>query len=192
MSSRSRRAVSKPPPEPSGEPARGALLAALAERERELAEAREQQAAVAEVLEVINASPGDLAPVFDAIVKKGARLCDANNGALWLVDDGTARLVNTLSGNPPVPSLETMRAADLLGRDAQDRPFLHIEDLKATKAYQNGVPLIVASVDDEGVRTCLVVPLRDDGKVVGVFSLARTEVRPFTDRQDGRAQRRYA
>ena len=100
MSSRSRRAVSKPLPESSGEPTREALVAALAERERELAEAREQQAAIAEVLEVINASPGDLGPVFDAIVKKGARLCDANNGTLWLVEDGTARLVDMLSRGP--------------------------------------------------------------------------------------------
>ena len=178
---------STPPPKPARsqakEPTLDALLAALAERERELAEAREQQAAVAEVLQIINASPGDLGPVFDAIVREGARLCDANNGTLWLVEDGTARLVDTLSRGPRASYLETVPAADLLGRDAQDRPFLHIEDLKATKAYRNGVPLIVGSVEIHGARTVLVMPLVDGGKVVGVFTLDRNEVRPYSDRQ---------
>ena len=182
MSSRSRRAVSKPLPESSGEPTREALVAALAERERELAEAREQQAAIAEVLEVINASPGDLGPVFDAIVKKGARLCDANNGTLWLVEDGTARLVDMLSRGPRASYFETVPAADLLGRDAEDRPFLHIVDLKATKAYRKGVPLIVYSVEIE-VRTVLLVPLVDGGSVVGVLTIDRNQVRPFADGQ---------
>ncbi len=101
-----RPAVSKPPPEPDGEPTREALLAALAERERELVEAREQQAAIAEVLEVINTSPGDLAAVFDAIVEKGARLCDATNGSLWLVDNGMARIASSRGGDLPAPFLE--------------------------------------------------------------------------------------
>ncbi len=178
---------STPPPKPARsqakEPTRDALLAALAARERELAEAREQQAAVAEVLEVVNASPGDLGPVFDAIVREGARLCDANNGALWLVEDGTARLVDTLSRGPRASYLETVPAADLLGRDAQDRPFLHIEDLKATKAYRNRVPLIVGGVEVHGARTGLILPLVDAGKVVGIFTLDRNEVRPYSDRQ---------
>ena len=185
---------SKPSPKPSGyaenEPTREALLAALAERERELAGAREQQAAVAEVLEVINASPGDLAAVFDAIVEKGGRLCDATNSGLWLVEDGTARLASLHSGKAkaPKPLLASVPAADILGRRNKDQPFLHIEDLKATKAYQQGVPLIVASVDVEGVRTCLVTPLHDGERIVGVFVLTRDQVRPFADRQIALAQ----
>ena len=75
-----------------------------------------------------------------------------------------------------------MPAADLLGRDAEDRPFLHIVDLKATKAYRKGVPLIVYSVEI-GVRTVLLVPLVDGGSVVGVLTLDRNQVRPFADGQ---------
>jgi two-component system, NtrC family, sensor kinase len=185
---------SKPPPKPAlraaNEPTREVLLAALAERERELAEAREQQAAVAEVLEVINASPGDLAAAFDAIVEKGGRLCDATNSGLWLVEDGRAQLASLHSGKAkaPKPLLESVPAADILGRRNKDQPFLHIEDLKATKAYQQGVPLIVASVDVEGDRTCLVTPLRDGERIVGVFVLTRDQVRPFADRHIALAQ----
>lgn len=183
MSPRSRRSVSKPQKESAHEPSRGALLTALAERD----EANAQQAALSEVLQVINNSPGDLAPVFDAIVEKGARLCDAPNAGLWLVEDGTARIVSLLSGNPgSMP--ESVSLIDLVGRDAQDRPFLHIEDPKATKAYRSGVPLIVASVEVHGARTLLVVPLVDGGRVVGVFTLDRNEVRPFADRQIALAQ----
>ncbi len=178
---------SKPSPKPSGyaenEPTREALLAALAE-------AREQQAAVAEVLEVINGSPGDLPAAFDAIVEKGGRLCDATNSGLWLVEDGTARLASLHSGKAkaPKPLLASVPAADLLGRRDKDQPFLHIEDLKATKAYRQGVPLIVASVDVEGVRTCLVTPLHDGERIVGAFVLTRDQVRPFADRQIALAQ----
>jgi GAF domain-containing protein len=184
----SRRAAPSAPPTPnrarsSAEaPTRDALLAALAERERELAEAREHRAAMAEVLEVINASSGDLGPVFDSIVRKGARLCDATNSNLWLVEDGTARLVATPIRDPRSSYIETVPAAELLGRDAQDRPFLHIADIKTTKAYQKGVPLIVGAVEI-GVRTVLIMPLVDDGRIVGVFTLDRNDVRPFTDRQ---------
>ncbi len=81
-----------------------------------------------------------------------------------------------------------MPLIDLFGRDGQDRPFLHIEDLKATKTYRKGVPLIVASVDIEKARTCLVAPLRDGAKVAGVFVLSRNEVRLFTDKQIALAQ----
>ena len=147
-------------------------------------DALERQTATAEVLQVINASPGDLAPVFDSIVKSATRLCQADSGGVWLVDNGVARAHGAQGGNTTTAYLrylaDTAVPVDwLLGRRAQDLPFLHIDDLKASKAYQIGMPFVVAGVDLGGIRTNLSVPLRENGVVVGVFALVRHTVRPF-------------
>jgi GAF domain-containing protein len=159
------------------------LQSSLGERDEAIA----QQAATTEVLQVINASPGNLTPVFDAIVEKAARLCDADGGALWLVDGDVARATGRRGGRMAEPFSEyvgdeSVPVKYLLGR-AQDQPFVHVIDLKATKPYRNGVPFFVANVDLGGVRTSLSVPLNEAGRIVGIFTLIRREVRPFTDKQ---------
>src|SRR6266403_1948149 len=159
------------------------LQSSLGERDEAIA----QQAATAEVLQVINASPGDLAPVFDAIVEKALRLCDADGGALWLVDGDMARAAGRRGGMMAEPfseyvGEESVPVKYLLG-SAQDRPFVHVIDLKTTKPYQDGVPFFVANVELGGVRTNLSVPLNEAGRIIGIFTLIRREVRPFTDRQ---------
>src|SRR5258708_32354556 len=159
------------------------LQSSLDERDEAIA----QQAATAEVLQVINASRGAVAPVLDAIVEKATRRCDAAGGALWLVDGDMARATGGRGGQMPEAFYkyvehESVPVKYLLGR-AQDRPFVHVIDLKATKPYQNGIPFFVANVDLGGVRTSLSVPLKEAGRMVGIFTLIRREVRPFTDRQ---------
>ena len=156
----------------------------------ETQEALERQTATTEVLEVINASPGELDPVFDAIVVKAIRLCDADGGGLWLVDGGMARpTVGGTSTMPPafaayIVNKQVPLKYLLGGRDALNRPFLHVTDLRASKAYQAGDPFLVANVELGGVRTNLSVPLVDEsGAIVGVFTLVRATVRPFTDKQ---------
>src|SRR5258705_2014218 len=159
------------------------LQSSLGERDEAIA----QQAAGAEVLQAINASPGALAPVFDAIVEKAARLCDAAGGALWLIDGDMARATGGRGGKMPEAFYdyvehESVPVKFLLGR-AQDRPFVHVIDLKTTKPYQDGVPFFVANVELGGIRTSLSVPLNEAGRIVGIFTLIRREVRPFTDKQ---------
>src|SRR5258707_3608970 len=164
------------------------LQSSLGERDEAIA----QQAAGAEVLQAINASPGDLAPVFDAIVEKAARLCDAAGGALWLIDGDMARATGGRGGKMPEAFYdyvehESVPVKYLLGR-AQDRPFVHVIDLKATKPYQNGIPFFVANVELGGVRTSRSVPLSEAGRLIGKFTLVDWQVRPFTDNKISVAQ----
>jgi transcriptional regulator with GAF, ATPase, and Fis domain len=155
---------------------------------RELKEAREWQTATAEVLQVINSSPGDLAPVFDAILQKGIRLCDAASGMLWTFDGGSFRpaaarglpplYMKFLAKNPAVFGPDSGPARVLAGRD-----FDVHADLAAEELYRTGDPGRRAIVDLGGVRSAAAVALRKDGVLVGVFLVYRCEVRLFSDKQ---------
>ena len=160
------------------------LGAQLQRRTIELNEALAQQAAANEVLQTINGSDGDLKPVLDAMVTKAAELCDATGGGLYVVEgDKTLNSVgSTHSASTVPPELMGVPLAGILGPNPLDRPFVHVVDLKATKAYRNGVPFIVASVGG-GMRSWLGVPVISDGVIVAVFALFRKEVRPFSENQ---------
>ena len=153
---------------------------------RELRDALEQQTATAEVLQVINASPGDLVPVFDAMVEKAMSLCGASFGGLWIRDGDFVRAA--AARNLPRPYVEFLTRepvpmTQVLGHNFHDRRFLQIADLPATEAYRNRLPVTVAAVELGGIRTFLGVPLRKDGSLVGIFAICRQEVRPFSDKQ---------
>jgi signal transduction histidine kinase/DNA-binding response OmpR family regulator/putative methionine-R-sulfoxide reductase with GAF domain len=158
------------------------------ERTRALRIALEHQSATNDVLQVINASPDKLDPVFDAIMRNASHLCDADAGGLWLVENGMARIYGGQGANTPQAFLDYMagRAVPvryLLGNTYQGEPVVHIADIKALPAYEKGVPFIVASVDLAGIRTNAIIPVREEGVVIAVFTMTRNAVRPFSDQQ---------
>jgi signal transduction histidine kinase len=159
------------------------LQASLAERDELL----QQQAATNEVLQVINASSGDLAPVFDAILERAMRLCEAKFGLLATYDDGQIRTVAARGvppafaefrkNNPPDYGPETGPARILAGERV-----VHIVDLKSGDAYRAGDPNRRAVVDLGGARTVLLVPLLKNESVLGNITIYRKEVRPYSDK----------
>ena len=152
------------------------LEAALAERD----EARAQQAALAEVLQLINGSPGVPAIAFDAMVGKAMVLCEAAFGALLAVEGAFVRLLADRNTPPDFTAFwKTPRRTSHVSRELQ---VVHIADVRTTEAYRQQLPVSVASVE-AGIRTILLVPLVSEGRLIGLFALYRQEVRPFTDRQ---------
>jgi GAF domain-containing protein/anti-sigma regulatory factor (Ser/Thr protein kinase) len=149
------------------------------ELRRELAEAREQQAATAEILRVISSSPLDLRRVFAEIAASAARLCDAYDAAIGHMVGNELHLVAHHGPIPTTPVAPLMRGA-LPGRAVLDRQTFHIPDMQAeTNEYPEGSE----RARRLGFRTTLVVPLIRGGEAIGTISIRRTEVRPFTDRQ---------
>jgi GAF domain-containing protein/CheY-like chemotaxis protein len=152
----------------------------------ETKEALERQTATTEVLQVINASPGQLEPVFEAIVDRAYKLCAADAGGLWLVEGDMARYSGA-QRNMPQASLEFASAfgdvpiAYLLGQDWRHAAHMTMADIRDNDAYRAHVPFFVAAVELGLIRSYLSVPMLDEqGEVAGVFTLVRREVRPFT------------
>jgi signal transduction histidine kinase len=158
------------------------------ERTAELSEALDQQTATAEVLQVINASPGDLAPVFDAIIDKAMDLCEAVFGGLWTYDGEhfhaaalrgvPAPYAAFMKDNPPVFGPRTGPGRLLAGEQ-----FVHAVDMKAEEPYLAGDPNRRAIVDLGGARTALTVGLRREDALLGYLFVYRKEVRAFSDKQ---------
>jgi GAF domain-containing protein len=154
----------------------------------ELRESLQQQTATAEVLGVISGSPGELQPVFDAMLANAVRLCAASFGNLYLRDGEFFRLVafhNTppafvaqRRGRPYRPS-----PTGPPGRMLRTRAVVHIDDLTADPSYRERDPGVVAFVELAGTRTVLLVPMLKDGEPIGYLSIYRQEVRPFADRE---------
>src|SRR6516164_398769 len=151
----------------------------------ETREALEQQTATAEVLRVINSSPGDLAPVFDAMLEKAIRLCDGAVGTLWMFD-GDRQSAAAAAGVPAELANQLREPRDMLGYQQRLRSgerVFQIPDLAATEAYRSDNPLTNLAVKVGGVRTAAFVSLMKDATAIGGFTIARKEVRPFTDKQ---------
>ncbi len=153
----------------------------------ELRESFEQQQAIAEVLQVINSSPGNLTPVFEAILEKAHALCETSFGGLMIYDGERFQSV-ALQGVPTRfreflgPGIRP-EPGDPFGRMVEGAPLSHIRDLSETAAQYPNHPLPRSAVELGGIRTFLVVPLRKDNALLGVITAYRQEVRPFTDKQ---------
>jgi two-component system, NtrC family, sensor kinase len=163
------------------------LLNELRQRTDDLSESLEQQTATSEVLRVISSSPGELEPVFQAMLANATRLCEANFGSLYLYE-GDAFRITAMHNAPPAyeevrrrePVMDSAHPAfkAILGRLAKTKEIVHIADLLAVPGTERG-----ALVRFAGARTLIAVPMLKEGKLIGTIVIYRQEMRPFSDKQ---------
>src|SRR5262249_44672425 len=167
------------------------LLNELRQRTADLSESLEQQTATSEVLRAISSSPGELEPVFQAMLENAVRICEAKFGNLLLYELHAFRHVCAigeqsaflrwlrrqpaivLSAHPHVP----------LAKLARTKQVTHIVDLKAERGYIERDPRVLALVESASIRTMLLVPMLKEDELIGAIVIYRQEVRPFTDKQ---------
>ena len=165
------------------------LLNELRQRTDDLTESLEQQTATSEVLQVISSSPGDLQPVFETMLAKAVRICDAKFGNIFRWSDDALHLVAT--HNIPPAFAEVRRRSPFrpgpenpIGRMVTTKSVVHVADLAAEQRYiENRDPATVAAVELGGVRTFVAVPMLKENELIGGLIVYRQEVRPFTDKQ---------
>jgi transcriptional regulator with GAF, ATPase, and Fis domain len=160
----------------------------LGEARGHLSEALEQQAATSEVLQVISTSPGELEPVFQAMLANATRICEAKFGTLYLHERGALRLV--ASHNVPAAFAEARRRGPFhpppggpLNEVIRTKQTVQTADMAASQAYAERHPVTVDAVELGGVRTAVSVPMLKDDELIGVIAIFRQETRPFTDKQ---------
>jgi GAF domain-containing protein len=155
----------------------------------ELRQSLEQQTATADVLRVISSSPGELEPVFEAMLAKATHLCEAKFGTLYLFEGDGFRVVAVHGSAPPsfvearrkYPVL-TVTPGTALGRVAATKQTVQIPDAQAEPAYRSSAAHSIG-IETGGLRTVLSVPMLKEGELIGAFNLLRQEVRLFTDKQ---------
>ena len=154
----------------------------------ELRKSLQQQTATADVLRVISSSPGELKPVFQAMLENAARVCEAKFGNIFRLEDGAIRPVASLG--EPEPLAEFFSTGP--HRPHEDAPIMrvartkqpvHVVDFATERAYIERNPLAIAAVELGGVRTLLVVPMLKGSELIGAIAIYRQEVRPFTEKQ---------
>ena len=154
----------------------------------ELRESLQQQTATADVLKVISSSPGELRPVFQAMLENATRICEAKFGVMWLSEGGGFRSVAVHGPAAHVASRHRHPVIHPgpelpLGRLAHTRQIVHIADIRMEQAYVEGEPTFVQLADAGGARTLLLVPMLKEQELVGAISIYRRQVRPFADKQ---------
>jgi two-component system, NtrC family, sensor kinase len=158
------------------------LFKELEDRNREVTEALEQQTATSEILRVIASSPTDIQPVLDVVAENAARLCEALNALIYRVVGEGLQLV-ARHGFVPAPSgfLPVSRGLPT-GRAVVDRQTIHVHDLAAERTeFPESQSLAFQQLT--GTRTILATPLLREGLPIGVITIRRQEIRPFTEKQ---------
>ncbi|SCK24190.1 Signal transduction histidine kinase [Variovorax sp. HW608] len=147
----------------------------------ETQEALARQTATAEVLKVISASPTDVQPVLDSVAERAGLLCRAEGSRVWLAAVDCLRAMTSYGpayGGEGAGLELPLRPSSIAGQAFVEQRCVHVEDV---------VPLIDAQYPDvrelqarNGFRTVLAVPMLRDGRSIGVISLLRNQVRPFS------------
>jgi GAF domain-containing protein len=147
---------------------------------QELTEALEQQTATSEILGVIASSPTDIQPVLNTVAANAARLCEATDAQIRLVEGDGTRLAASFGGLP-APEFRPMGLESPTGRAIQNRETVHVHDLQ--EAMKTEFPDAQVLASGSGIRTFLSAPMLREGTPIGLINIRRLEVRPFSDRQ---------
>jgi GAF domain-containing protein len=145
----------------------------------ELSEAREQQTASSEVLQVISSSPGQLAPVFQEMLENATRICEASFGCMVLREGDGFRRVALYNAPPEFAEFNEREPYIAPGRSSTLDRLTSTKQLVHLPVEDPDTPLAKYA----GARTVLAVPLLKEDELIGVFGIYRREVRPFTDKQ---------
>ncbi|HEX7779795.1 MAG TPA: GAF domain-containing protein, partial [Vicinamibacterales bacterium] len=151
-------------------------------RTRELSESLEQQTATSEVLRVISSSPGELQPVFEAMLANATRICEAKFGTLFHFEGDAYRAVASHNAPPELAAsyrehgLRRPTPGTLFERMVRTKRACHTADYAAEPVPGNAARL-------GGARSIVCVPMLKDDELIGALAIYRQEVRPFTDKQ---------
>ena len=157
------------------------LFKELQIRNRDLTEALEQQTATSEILRVIASSPTDIQPVLNTVAVSSARLCEATDAQIRLIEDDGTRLVASF-GTAPAPEFVRNTPGNPAGRAILNRETVHVYDMvEAMKGEYPDIP--EGQVRLTGTRTFLSTPMVREGMPIGLINIRRTEVRPFSEKQ---------
>jgi signal transduction histidine kinase len=164
------------------------LFEAEQQRTRELTESLAQQTATSEVLQVISSSPGDLEPVFHAMLENATRICEAKFSTLMLAEGDAFRLGAV--HNAPKAFADVLQRGPVrpnphitFGRAVATKRVAQTADITIEQPYLEGDPLAVAAAELGGYRTVLAVPMLKESEIIGALVFFRQEVRPFDDKQ---------
>ena len=147
-------------------------------RTRDLSEALEQQTATAEVLGVISSTPGELTPVFEAMLANATRLCEAKFGILFVYEEDGLHFA--AGHNVPPALVEARRRGSFhptpgghIAEAIRTKQTVQVADLAATQAYTERHLVRVEAVELGGIRTTVAVPMLKDNELIGIIIIYR-------------------